>query len=58
MTQERINRYFLSSLGVQCDFLFSTPDDRVFIRRREAIQHCIDNNLDSKNIEMWFNNND
>ena len=39
MTQEIINKYFESSLGQQCDCLFTTSDDRVFIREEEAILH-------------------
>lgn len=54
MTQELINRYFQSPLGQQCNSLFSTPDDRVFIRYEEAKQHCIDNSLNRMKILEWF----
>ncbi len=39
MTQEKINNYFQSELGQQCNSLFTTPDDMVFIRRSEAEEH-------------------
>lgn len=39
MTQERINKFFESSLGQQCNELYSTSDDRVFIRHSEAQRH-------------------
>lgn len=37
MTQERINKYFQGSIGSQCDTLFSTSDNRVFIRYEDAV---------------------
>ena len=39
MNQETINQYFQSDLGRQCGMLFSTSDNRVFIREEEALQH-------------------
>lgn len=39
MTQQRINSYFDTSIGRQCPALFSTSDDRVFIRYDEAERH-------------------
>lgn len=54
MNQETMEKYFKSELGSQCDALFSTPDDRVFIRGVEASQHCVDNKLNPLDIEMWF----
>ena len=61
MTQEIINKYFSSSLGEQCNNLFSTSDDRVFIRYEEALSHSngtLDDNtrpLKDKTIIEWFN---
>ena len=58
MTQEIINTLFLNDLGRQCNSLFSTPDNCVFIRYKEAIEHCIENRLDRDKIVEWFNEND
>jgi len=54
MTSETMSKYFQSELGQQCNSLFSTPDDRVFIRYSEASQHCTDNSLDSNSLLEWF----
>jgi hypothetical protein len=54
MTQETINKYFQGELGQQCNSLFTTSDDRVFIRYHEAVSHSNENNLDVKLIEEWF----
>jgi len=61
MTQERINKYFQSSLGQQLDILYSTSDDRVFIRyHEEAVKHTeglLDHGtapLVDKTIETWY----
>ena len=54
MTQETINKYFQGELGQQCNSLFSTSDDRVFIRYHEAVSHSQENNLDIKLIQEWF----
>lgn len=54
MTPERIAKFFESELGQQCPELYSTPDDRVFIRLSEAEWHCRQNNLDEDQIQMWF----
>ena len=60
MTQEKINTYFNSPLGEQCNSLFSTSDDRVFIRKSEAALHAIgelDSNtksLEDETIIEWF----
>jgi len=59
MTQEKINEYFQSDLGQQCNFLFSTSDDRVFIRHMEAKSHTLGEldpdtkPLDNKEIIQW-----
>lgn len=61
MTQEKINKDFTTSLGEQCSNLFSTSDDRVFIRKSEAIAHSkgqLDPNtkpLSNSTIIEWFN---
>lgn len=39
MTQERINKYFLTDFGEQLDVLYTTSDDCVFIRYEEALEH-------------------
>ena len=60
MTQENINKCFITSLGEQCDSLFSTSDDKVFIRESEAIAHTkgqLDINtkpLSDSTIIEWF----
>ena len=54
LTQEYINKVFQTNLGQQLDCLFSTPDDNVFIRKEEAIQHCNDNSLNEEEIIQWF----
>lgn len=61
MTQEEINKYFKTSLGEQCDELYSTSDDRVFIRFTEADLHRqgkLDENtkpLEDQTIQIWYN---
>jgi len=61
MTQEKINKYFQSDLGKQCNILLSTSDDRVFIRDEEARLHTegkLDPHtlpLSDKTIIRWFN---
>lgn len=52
MTQTLINTYFLSELGIQCNSLFSTNDDRVFTRAEEARAHA--DTLSNKEIVEWF----
>lgn len=60
MTQEIIDRYFNTSLGEQCDVLYSTSDDRVFIRHEEAIKYTNGKLeepfvlLEDKNIISWY----
>jgi hypothetical protein len=54
MDRDYVTKAFQSSLGQQCEELFSTPDDRLFIREEEAYRHCMDNNLDAGKIQMWF----
>lgn len=60
MTQEKINKYFESDLGQQCNSLFSTSDNRVFIRHEEGLLHTkgkLDENtkpLMDKTIIEWF----
>lgn len=61
MTQTIINRYFQGDLGQQVDVLYSTSDNRVFIRHEEAVRHTngeLDPNtapLEDKTIETWYN---
>jgi hypothetical protein len=54
MNQLEINKYFRSSLGEQCYELFSTSDDRVFVRYEEAVEHSKQNNLPVDKIERWW----
>jgi len=53
MTQEKMNEVFAGELGQQCNSLFSTPDDAIFIRYCEASQHCTENGLPKDIIEWW-----
>jgi len=60
MTQETINNCFESALGQQCNSLFSTSDDRVFINHFDALRHTkgqLDPKtkpLKDKTITEWF----
>jgi hypothetical protein len=54
MTQEKINKCFNTPLGEQCDVLYTTADDKIFIRHEEAVKHSTDNNLDVNAIAEWF----
>ena len=58
MTQEIINKYFNSEIGEQCTELFSTSDDRVFIRIEDAEFHVLDMELEDAAIQDWYNNNE
>lgn len=58
MTQEIINKYFNSEIGEQCTVLFSTSDDRVFIRIEDAEFHVLDMELQDVTIQNWYNNNE
>ena len=53
MTQERINKYFQGSIGSQCDTLFSTSDNRVFIRYEDAVFNIKEEGLTDDNILQW-----
>lgn len=58
--EEKIFSAFNSSLGQQCNSLFSTTDKRIFIRLQEAMDHAegkLDPNtkpLEDKTILEWF----
>ncbi len=57
-----MNRYFRSELGSQCEELFSTSDDRVFIRVEEAVKY-VRGELGTKPLEdqtilMWYEGDD
>jgi hypothetical protein len=39
MTQEQANRIFQTDLGQQCNEIFVTSDEEVFIRHQEAMLH-------------------
>ena len=59
MTQELINKLFDTDIGLQVLEMYSTSDDRVFIRRDEAIAHAkgeLEANskpLDNQIIHIW-----
>jgi hypothetical protein len=38
--QEKVKKAFKSSLGQQCDLLWTTSDGRIFIRHEEAYAHA------------------
>lgn len=54
MTQEQINKAFRSSLGSQCNSLFTTSDDTIFVRLEEAIYHITFKGLVDPTIMQWF----
>ncbi len=61
MTQERANKIFKTSLGQQLNEIFSTSDDRVFMRyEEEAVKHVngeLDPDtlpLEDKTILTWY----
>jgi hypothetical protein len=64
MTQEHINKIFLGDLGQQLNSIFTTSDDRCFIRYEEAKAHTegkLDPDtlpLDDKTIIEWWDEND
>jgi hypothetical protein len=60
MTQEQINKLLETELGIQLDTLYSTCDDRVFIRYEEALKHTtgeLDGTgqiLENADIFTWY----
>lgn len=58
MTQEKIDKVFMSSLGRQLNELYSTSNDMVFIRRYEAVDHSEEEGLDIEEIELWYPSDD
>lgn len=64
MTQDKANKIFKSDLGQQLDEIFSTSDDRVFIRYDEAVLHTngsldmFTEPLKDKTILTWYNTDD
>ncbi len=58
MTQKLINKYFLSPLGEQCNSLFTTSDNQVFIRYEEAREHEATLTNEYSSIKEWFNTNE
>jgi len=54
MTQEKIDKVFMSELGRQCGELFTTEDDVVFIRYKEAVDYSNESGLDVDGIEVWY----
>ncbi len=63
MTQEKANRIFETDLGVQLNVIYSTSDDRVFIRYEEALLHTNEllNSDPEKFVDTtiteWYNEN-
>jgi hypothetical protein len=63
MTQEKVNRIFETDLGVQLNVIYSTSDDRVFIRYEEALLHTNEllNSDPEKFVDTtiteWYNEN-
>lgn len=60
MTQKQADDIFDSSLGRQLEQIYTTSDNKAFIRRTEAELHTegkLDKNtkpLKDKEIEVWF----
>ena len=59
MTREEVDKIFNGDLGQQVDVLFSTSDNRCFIRKEEAIKHTegtLDDTepLEDKSIADWY----
>ena len=60
MTQEKADKIFETELGQQLGMIYSTSDDRVFIRLIEAKLHTegsLDENskpLEDKTILTWY----
>ena len=50
--EQLIGEAFASELGQQCPSLFSTSDNRIFIRYSEALSHTA--SLENKAIYEWF----
>jgi hypothetical protein len=50
--KEKIKASFESPLGAQLDELFSTSDNRIFIRYKKAKEWC--HHLEDKSILHWF----
>lgn len=53
MTQEIINKYFESELGQQCNELWTTSDDKIFVRWEEAAQHEANLTKELYRIKYW-----
>lgn len=62
--RDKINKIFNSELGQQVEVLYSTSDERVFLRHSEARLHTeglLDENtkpLDDKEIKHWYREDD
>lgn len=54
MTQHEANKIFQSDLGRQLTSFFSTSDDCVFVRYKEALDHAYNDKLPDKEIIEWF----
>jgi hypothetical protein len=63
MTQEKANEIFQTEMGIQLEVIYTTSDDKVFVRYEEALLHTNDmlngdpeNFVDTK-ITEWYNEN-
>jgi hypothetical protein len=55
MTQERINKVFETDLGQQCNELFVTFDDQIYIRYDDAVEYLTHFSYKIEdNIETWY----
>lgn len=62
--KEIVKKAFASELGQQIDGIYSTSDNRIFIRKEEAINHSeglLDKNtlpLNDKTVLLWWEDDD
>jgi hypothetical protein len=63
MTQEIANKIFKTDIGIQLDVIYVTSDEKVFIRKYEALLHTNDmlngdpENFVDTSITEWYNEN-
>jgi hypothetical protein len=63
MNQEKANEIFKTEIGIQLEVIYVTSDDKVFIRRNEALLHTNDmlngdpENFIDTTITEWYNEN-
>jgi hypothetical protein len=54
MTQSKANEIFKTQIGEQLDIIYTTSDDRAFVRHGEAITHIQTEELEDEKVETWF----